>query len=427
MSPLYTAPESPCSRCLLRAQPALLAARAACAGCCALLLRALVQRCSRPAAAARAAASGCAPRSRSVTTMPVRSQSITTTSVKSQSLTTTLVRSQTVTNDLLGYDLEVNSQDEDWIYHRNCNLYYVQNSKSLRHSVNRRILPWRKRKLSGDQKVQQEVDHHSLNLGVTIFRRAAGKSKEVISRDGNMKLPAQVSLLLLIKGACAQQSEFHNLITKGSFDWRNLCENEEYIHWFPDKHFDLETVLEAQICPLFVVPKKSFVVFFNPEGLELGRDHSLWKLTTFIDTLEERLYEGCNQAYILKFDKDATIKQLPKDTKSSEENNSKASDKAAPGANPFEGTSVVYRVEKGTVYRGNVSCNEYIKSFLAAIPVRELHTDIRKGLMASTPLHHRLQVEFHYTRLLKPQEAEFAAGEVTNDDIPAMQASLAVA
>lgn len=42
---------------------------------------------------------------------------------------------------------EVNSQDEDWIYHRNCNLYYVQNSKSLRHSVKRRILPWRKRKL----------------------------------------------------------------------------------------------------------------------------------------------------------------------------------------------------------------------------------------------------------------------------------------
>lgn len=151
------------------------------------------------------------------------------------------------------------------------------------------------------------------------------------------------------------------------------------------------------------------------------------KLTTFFDTLGERLYEGCNQAYILKFDKDATIKRVPKDTKSSEENNSKASDKAAPGANPFEGTSVVYRVEEGTVYRGNVPCNEYIKSFLAAIPVRELHTDIRKGLMASTPPHHRLQVEFHYTRLLKPQEAEFAAGEVTNDDIPAMQASLAVA
>ncbi|XP_024046416.1 uncharacterized protein LOC112100811 [Citrus clementina] len=298
--------------------------------------------------------------------------------------------------------LEVNSQDEDWIYHRNCNLDSVQNSKSLRHTVKRRILPWRKRKLRFRSHKTKEEPLLKKN-----YRKEGGEDIDFVCRQ-------------------LSSSDDSGFAVR-SFDWRNLCENEEYIHWFPDKHFDLETVLEAQNCPLFVVPKKSFVVFFHPEGLELGRDHSLWKLTTFIDTSGERLYQGCNQAYIPKFDNDATIKRLPKDTKSSEENNSKASDKAAPGANPFEGTSVVYRVEEGTVYRGNVSCNEYIKSFLAAIPVRELHTDIRKGLMASTPLHHRLQLEFHYTRLLKPQEAEFEAGEVTNDDIPAMQASLAVA
>jgi len=33
---------------------------------------------------------------------------------------------------------------------------------------------------------------------------------------------------------------------------------------------------------------------------------------------------------------------------------------------------------------------------LAAIPIRELQADIKKGLMASTP-HHRLQIEVHYT------------------------------
>ncbi|KAH9704742.1 Integrase catalytic domain-containing protein [Citrus sinensis] len=271
--------------------------------------------------------------------------------------------------------IEVNSQDEDWIYHRNCNLDSVQNSKSLRHTVKRRILPWRKRKLR--------------------FRSHKTKEEPLLKK---------------------------NYRKEGGEDIDFVCRQ---LSSSDDSGFAV--LLEAQNCPLFVVPKKSFVVFFHPEGLELGRDHSLWKLTTFIDTSGERLYQGCNQAYIPKFDNDATIKRLPKDTKSSEENNSKASDKAAPGANPFEGTSVVYRVEEGTVYRGNVSCNEYIKSFLAAIPVRELHTDIRKGLMASTPLHHRLQLEFHYTRLLKPQEAEFEAGEVTNDDIPAMQASLAVA
>lgn len=261
------------------------------------------------------------------------------------------------------------------------------------------------------------------------------------------------------------KSEFDDLIREGSLDWRNLCVSEKYIHHFPDKHFDLETVLEAQICPLIVVPEKSFVGFFHPESLELEGENfdflhgamsfdSIWheiircsstdpsiyiiswndhffvlkieqEAHYIIDTLGERLYEGCNQAYILKFDKGTTIKRLPKDTKSSEENNN-ASDKAALAANTPEGTSEVCRVEEGTVYRGKESCKEYIKSFLAAIPIRELLTDIKRGLMASTPLHHRLQVEFHYTRLLKPLEAEFAAGEVTTDT-PAMQISLAVA
>ena len=34
--------------------------------------------------------------------------------------------------------------------------------------------------------------------------------------------------------------------------------------------------------------------------------------------------------------------------------------------------------------------------------MRELEADIKKGLIKLAPLHHRLQVEFHYTRLLQP-------------------------
>ncbi|KAK9190436.1 hypothetical protein WN943_019041 [Citrus x changshan-huyou] len=426
---------------------------------------------------------------------------------------------------------KVNLEDEGWIYYRSCNLDCVENSKSLQQTVKRGILPWRKRKLRfRSRKTKEEpllkkdyreeggddIDFVRRQLsssddssfgwrsegsttsrssfsefGNDNFSVGCWERKEVISRDGNMKLEAQVFLASIDQrseraageSACTAlvavianwlqcnpkemptKSELDNLIREGSLDWRNLCENEEYIRRFPDKHFDLETVLEAQICPLFVVPENSFVGFFHPEGLELGGNFnflhgamsfdSIWdeiircgstdpsiyiiswndhffvlkieqEAYYIIDTLGERLYEGCNQAYILKFDKDATIKRPPKDTKSSEENR-KASDKAALAVNPSKGTAVVCRVEEGTVYRGKESCKEYIKSFLAAIPIRELHTDIKKGLMASTPLHHRLQIEFHYTRLLKPQDAEFAAGEVTNDDKPAMQASLAVA
>ena len=62
--------------------------------------------------------------------------------------------------------------------------------------------------------------------------------------------------------------------------------------------------------------------------------------------------------------------------------------------------------------KGKESCKEYIKSFLAAIPIRELRADMKKGLMASTPLHHRLQIEFHYTQLTQPVD-ENSARDVT--------------
>ncbi|KAL9299183.1 hypothetical protein AtEden1_Chr2g0229561 [Arabidopsis thaliana] len=44
-----------------------------------------------------------------------------------------------------------------------------------------------------------------------------------------------------------------------------MCENEEYRERFPDKHFDLETVLQAKVRPICVVPKRSFIGFFHPE------------------------------------------------------------------------------------------------------------------------------------------------------------------
>jgi hypothetical protein len=49
-----------------------------------------------------------------------------------------------------------------------------------------------------------------------------------------------------------------------------LFEKEDYRQRFPNKHFDLETILQAKIRPLSVVPEKSFIGFFDPEGLEEG-------------------------------------------------------------------------------------------------------------------------------------------------------------
>ncbi|KAK1259355.1 hypothetical protein QJS04_geneDACA021921 [Acorus gramineus] len=58
--------------------------------------------------------------------------------------------------------------------------------------------------------------------------------------------------------------------------------------------------------------------------------------------------------------------------------------------------------EEEVLCRGKESCKEYIESFLAAIPIRELQADINKGRIGSTPLHHRLQIEFHYTKSVAP-------------------------
>ncbi|CAM8968727.1 unnamed protein product [Rhodiola kirilowii] len=143
-----------------------------------------------------------------------------------------------------------------------------------------------------------------------------------------------------------------------------------------------------------------------------------------IDTLGERLYEGCNQAYILKFDRTTVIHKLALTTESSDDKPASVNKKELIALDP-KGDSVEKNgpmedqitdrtlvqgdesiktdvEETEIVCRGKESCKEYIKSMLTAIPIRELLVDIKKGLMASVPVHQRLQIEFHYTEYLHP-------------------------
>ena len=294
--------------------------------------------------------------------------------------------------------------------------------------------------------------------------------KEIISRDGHMKLSSQVFFASIDQrseraageSACTAlvaviadwfqanqnmmpiQSQFDSLIREGSLEWRNLCDNEAYKERFPDKHFDLETVLHAKIRPLTVSPSKSFIGFFQPEGGDdddmSGFDFlngamsfdSIWDEITqvaefsssdnpnlyivswndhffllkverdayyIIDTLGERLHEGCSQAYILKFDSSTTIHKVQAEKKpSSPDSSEPLKDSSGPESSSTDQDSGNDIEENILVSKGKESCKEYIKSFLAAIPIRELQVDIKKGLMASTPLHHRLQIEFHYAQ-----------------------------
>jgi len=122
-----------------------------------------------------------------------------------------------------------------------------------------------------------------------------------------------------------------------------------------------------------------------------------------IDTLGERFYEGCSQAYILKFDDNTTIHKVSGEKRTSSPDSSgplkDSSGSSSAGQDSEDDAEAGILVSKG-----KESCKEYIKSFLAAIPIRELQGDIKRGLMASTPLHHRLQIEFHYTEASPPPE-----------------------
>ncbi|XP_017181241.2 uncharacterized protein [Malus domestica] len=416
----------------------------------------------------------------------------------------------------------IDNEDDFWIHYSNHKLaggLHVENSSAPVHrptfwqSSMGSILPWRKRKLSfRSPKAKEEPllkKHYGEEGGddIDFDRRQLSSSdessfgqKEVISRDGNMKLHTQVFFASIDQrseraageSACTAlvaviadwlksnqdempiKSEFDSLIRDGSSEWRALCNNEAYIEHFPDKHFDLDTIVQSKVRPLSLVPEKSFVGFFHPEGLE-NRDFdfldgamsfdSIWDEISrsasecawdseplvyivswndhffvlrveqyafyIIDTLGERLYEGCNHAYILKFDKDTVIQRLPSGTKTSDEKKSDQLQLNNSKETKAEGAIVVSQKdskdgdrEEEIVWKGKDCCKEYIKSFLAAIPIRGLLADLKRGLMTSVPLHHRLQIEFHYTKLLL-SPGEVSVSE-TAADAPAMAMALTV-
>lgn len=144
-----------------------------------------------------------------------------------------------------------------------------------------------------------------------------------------------------------------------------------------------------------------------------------------IDTLGERLHKGCNQAYVLKFDKDTTIVRLSNERQASEEE--PASDKAqAKSCLDFSGdrSSAVQsnesensEREEEVVLREGIMQGIYLKLLGCNTP-RELQTGIMKDLMGAATFHRRLQIEFRYSRLLQLMD-ESPVSEETGD-IPEM-------
>ncbi|MCO5558589.1 hypothetical protein L7F22_012174 [Adiantum nelumboides] len=259
------------------------------------------------------------------------------------------------------------------------------------------------------------------------------------------------------------KAEYDTLIREGSAEWRKLFDIEAYRSKFLDGHFDLETVINARIRPLAVDHEHSFIGFFQPDGLDdtynnvlqgaksfdeiwAAIEHSFtsqldgslqpavyivsWNDHFFllkvckeayyiIDTLGERLFEGCNQAYVLRFDDETSLTHVPKpavkepkdkkeispessDTKTEEDPLPQSQEANIPKEEKNEDKMQSEEKDNNNVpveYKAKHACKEFVKGFFAALPIRELQTDLKKGLVGENALHQRLQIEFHFTSL----------------------------
>ncbi|MED6216368.1 hypothetical protein PIB30_007011 [Stylosanthes scabra] len=299
-------------------------------------------------------------------------------------------------------------------------------------------LATRSRALTKSHEVSSHLRYEEKNCSSSRW-----KSREISSRDGKLKLKTNVFLASFDQmseeasgdSACSvlvaliahwlhsnnnmpTMSQFDNLITQGSSEWRKLCKSDYYLKLFPDKHFDLETVLEANLRPIIVVPQESYTGFFSPEKFQCLKGamsfDQIWdEIRTkvdnnkpriyivswndhffvlkvekdayyVIDSLGERLYEGCQQAFILKFDESSVMYR-----------------KVERKQQLVEGGSS--RFEAGC--RGKECCKEFIKRFLAAISVRQLEKEEKKGNVSNPFLHRQLQIDFHYSTITTTSSA----------------------
>ncbi|KAL4576391.1 hypothetical protein LXL04_012484 [Taraxacum kok-saghyz] len=279
--------------------------------------------------------------------------------------------------------------------------------------------------------------------GSDRFEVGKWEKNRVKSRDGKLELQTDIFLATIDQrsekalggGACSViamviadwlhknpnhlplRCEFDKLIRDGSREWRKLCKEDTHVGKFVDQHFDLDTVIKAGIRPLEAVSEKSYVGFFkleNTKNLDILQDamcfDSIWNELQdgeheseervyivswndhffvllkkehnemyIIDTLGERLAEGCKKAYILKFNEVSMIHNVEGDNSS-------------------------------IISKGTSCCKEFIKGFLAAIPLGELQSNVEKGINGKAPLHQLLQIEFQY---MSPVQENSPTVEIT--------------
>ncbi|KAJ0705005.1 putative NT-type C2 domain-containing protein [Helianthus annuus] len=303
------------------------------------------------------------------------------------------------------------------------------------------------------------------------FEVGKWEKRTIKSRDGKLELQTEIFLATIDQrsekalggGACTViatlitdwlytnpntlplKCELDKLIRDGSREWRSLCEEEIHKGKFLDQHFDLDTVIQAKIRPLEVVSEKSYVGFFkleNVNDLDVLQDamsfDTIWDEIQngesssegvyivswndhffvlkkerneiyIIDTLGERLAEGCDKAYILKFNEDSMVFNVQPQLKTSKVETEGVDNHASVIKNEEQEKEKENSPEFAC--KGTSCCKEFIKGFLAAIPLGELQSNVEKGINGNAPLHQLLQIEFHY---MSPLQQNSTCVDITN-------------
>uniref|UniRef100_J3KX92 C2 NT-type domain-containing protein n=2 Tax=Oryza brachyantha TaxID=4533 RepID=J3KX92_ORYBR len=304
----------------------------------------------------------------------------------------------------------------------------------------RRLLPWRRKSRDFDKRSNESLSQELPMKFMEDDPTGSWETREFTSRDAETKLRTPVffasidqrddsaggesacTALVAVLAAALHANhptmptrpELDALIRDGSSEWRRLCDDEAHMERFPNRHFDLDTVLATRARPIAVQHDRAFVGFFQPESFaslsgamsfdDIWREISAssssgagadepgradvyivsWNDHFFVlkvegdcyyvvDTLGERLFEGCDKAYMLRFDATSEMRSVP-----------------PPSSSPA-------KEDEEVIVTGKECCREFIKRFLAAIPLRE-ELELEKKGCADAP-HRRLQIEFHFTVL----------------------------
>ncbi|KAK6933276.1 hypothetical protein RJ641_036170 [Dillenia turbinata] len=179
-------------------------------------------------------------------------------------------------------------------------------------------------------------------------------------------------------------------------EWRNLCEDAIYRSKFSDQHFNLDTVIKAQIRPLMLTPERAYVGFFELEEMPSQLDFlqgamsfdNVWEegqnskalseqiydvcwndhffvlkveddAIFLIDTLEERLTGDGDKAFTLKFNKESKVCRI----------HQKAANSNIDEGNSMDGHASNHEINKDgsskeLVCEGKSSCKEFTKGSL---------------------------------------------------------------